>query len=298
MEPRRPTYYVKLAVLDVLLFAETFYLTQIIANYALVGDFFNFDLKFSILVVAIMVVTLLTFALTVGAWDVWYHSIFTPVSISIGILVALLPFDITYAVIISGTSLLLLTYDTFRSFRLKSILIKFDPIIILRFAARGLLLIFSLLAGTVIILQASGADDVNLGKSVAELVEKPIKSQVDSQLKDQLNKQQFYLGGQDVSSILDQYGINPSDISGENVSDKLNIDVKTIVENQVNGFLSPYKNLVKPLIAVLVFGLFQLYASASYFVYSVVVAGFFAVAKKSGFLKVKKTTVEKEDLQF
>lgn len=297
MEPHRPVYYVKLAVLDVLLFAETFYLTQIIANYTLVGNFFDFDIKLSILIVGLMVVTLLTFSLTVGAWDIWYHSIFTPISISIGILVALLSFDVTYAIIISGTSLLLLTYDTFRSYRLKSILIKFDPIIILRFAARGLLLIFSLLAGAVIILQASGSDNINLGKSVAELVERPIKNQVDNQLKDQLNKQ-FYLGGQDIDSILDQYGINYPDSLKENVDDKLNVDVKTIVEDQVNVFLDPYKNLVKPLIAVLVFGLFQLYASVSYFIYSIVVAGFFVIAKKSGFLKVKKTTVEKEDLQF
>lgn len=290
-------YYVKLGVLMVVLFSETFLLTTIINIFVSRGDFFNINVPFSLQVVGLMTAIILTFALTVGAWDVWYFNILTPLAIAAGIMVPLLSANTTYALIAAGVAFIIMAAESFRSYKIKALLIKFDSLLVLRFAVKGILLVFSILAGLIIILDASNVKEIDFGKLIAEVAEKPIKSTVNSQLQQTIERQTIYSGysAEEVQKLLDEYGIETG-TGTELITNDL--DIKSMIQTQVNDLIAPYKELVRPLIAVLVFGLFQLYATVSYAIYSLLVGLFIAAAKKTGLLKTVTTTVEKQDLQF
>lgn len=290
-------YYVKLGVLMVVLFSETFLLTTIINIFVSRGDFFNINVPFSLQVVGLMTAIILTFALTVGAWDVWYFNILTPLAIAAGIMVPLLSANTTYALIAAGVAFIIMAAESFRSYKIKALLIKFDSLLVLRFAVKGILLVFSILAGLIIILDASNVKEIDFGKLIAEVAEKPIKNTVNSQLQQTIERQTIYSGysAEEVQKLLDEYGIETG-TGTELITNDL--DIKSMIQTQVNDLIAPYKELVRPLIAVLVFGLFQLYATVSYAIYSLLVGLFIAAAKKTGLLKTVTTTVEKQDLQF
>src|SRR3990172_8197123 len=290
-------YYVKLGVLMVVLFSETFLLTTIINIFVSRGDFFNINIPFSLQVVGLMTAIILTFALTVGACDVWYFNILTPLAIAAGIMVPLLSANTTYALIAAGVAFIIMAAESFRSYKIKALLIKFDSLLVLRFAVKGILLVFSILAGLIIILDASNVKEIDFGKLIAEVAEKPIKSTVNSQLQQTIERQTIYSGysAEEVQKLLDEYGIETG-TGTELITNDL--DIKSMIQTQVNDLIAPYKELVRPLIAVLVFGLFQLYATVSYAIYSLLVGLFIAAAKKTGLLKTVTTTVEKQDLQF
>ena len=290
-------YYVKLGVLMLALFSETFFLTTLINGFVSKGDFFNISVPFSLQVVGIMTLIILTFALTIGAWDVWYFNIMTPLAIAAGIMVPLLSTSTTYALIIGGVAFILMAAESYRSYRIKRLLIKFEALLVLRFAVRGILLVFSILAGLIIILNASNVKEIDFGQLIAEVAEKPIKSTVNSQLQQTIERQTLYSGysPEEVQKLLDEYGIEAG-TGTETITNDL--DIKSMIQTQVNDLIAPYKELVRPLFAILVFGLFQLYAAVSYAIYSLLVGLIIAIAKKTGLLKIVTETVEKQDLQF
>ena len=290
-------YYVKLGVLMLVLFSETFFLTTIINGFVSQGDFFNINIPFSLQVVGLMTLIILTFALTVGAWDVWYFNIMTPLAIAAGIMVPLLSTSTTYALIAAGVAFIIMAAESFRSYKIKALLIKFDALLVLRFAVKGILLVFSILAGLIIILGASNVKEIDFGKLIAEVAEKPIKSTVNSQMQQTIERQTIYSGysAEEVQKLLDEYGIGAE--TGADTLTK-DLDIKSMIQTQVNDLIAPYKELVRPLIAILVFGLFQLYATVSYAIYSLFVGLFIIIAKKTGLLNTITTTVEKQDLRF
>ncbi|HBY09806.1 hypothetical protein A2473_03560 [candidate division WWE3 bacterium RIFOXYC2_FULL_42_13] len=290
-------YYVKLALLMVILFSEAFFLTTVINSFVSKGDFFNINIPFSLQVVGLMTLIILTFSLTIGAWDVWYFNILTPLAIAAGIMIPLLSSSTTYALIAGGVAFILMAAESYRSYKIKKLLIKFDALLVLRFAVRGILLVFSILAGLIIILNAGNVKEVDFGQLIAEVAEKPIKSTVNSQLQQTIEKQTIYSGysAEEVQKLLDEYGIEAGTGTEQITND---LDIKSMIQTQVNDLIAPYKELVRPLIAILVFGLFQLYATVSYAIYSLFVGLIIAIAKKTGLLKIVTETVEKQDLQF
>src|SRR3989304_4326639 len=249
-------YYVKLGVLMLALFTETFFLTTFINGFVSQGDFFNLNIPFSLQVVSLMTLIILTFALTVGAWDVWYFNIMTPLAIAAGIMVPLLSTSTTYALIAAGVAFIIMAAESFRSYKIKGLLIKFDSLLVLRFAVKGILLVFSILAGLIIILGASNVKEIDFGKLIADVAEKPIKSTVNSQMQQTIERQTIYSGysAEEVQKLLDEYGIETGTGTELLTND---LDIKSMIQTQVNDLIAPYKELVRPLIAVLVFGLFQ-----------------------------------------
>jgi hypothetical protein len=281
------------------LFLEAFFLTILISDFVGKGDFFSLNIQFSLYVIGLMTLITLTFALTIGAWHVWYLNIMAPLAIAAGILLPVLQSGPVYAFIIGGVSFIIMAAESFRSYRIKNILIRFDSLLVLRFAIKGILLVFSLLAGLMIILNAGRIKEIDLGQAIATVVEKPIRSSVNSQLQQQIERQVIYSGytEDEIKQVLEDYGVS-EDMTASLNTPSLDLDIKGMVQSQVNNLIEPYKEFVRPLIAILVFGLFQLYATISYAVYSLLVVLLIKIAKKTGFLKVFTQTVEKEDLQF
>ncbi len=292
-------YYIKLTFITLALFAESFILATLINSYFTTGNFFDISIPFSLQVVGCMVLISLTFSLTVGAWDAWYFNLLAPAAIASGVMIPLLPTNTTHALIAAGATFIIIALESYRSYRIKKILLDFVPLLVLRFAVRGIFLAFSILAGLMIILNASNVRQIDFGQLIANVAEKPLKSTVNSQLQQTIERQTIYSGytEEEVQQLLSEYGIEAGTETGT-VPEELNIDVEGMIKQQVNSLIEPYKEFVRPLIAVLVFGLFQIYATVSYVVYTLLVGAVVVVAKKIGILHELIETVEKKDLRF
>ena len=70
------------------------------------------------------------------------------------------------------------------------------------------------------------------------------------------------------------------------------------MEQEVNNFVGPYKDLVHPIIAVMMFALFQFYAALASILYMITVDGVFWIARKTGFFKSIYEEVKQEILRF
>lgn len=307
----KPAWYIKTISISLILFVQSFILSNLIFAYVKTQNYFSLDLYYSIKVVLLMLLLLVTFSLTVGVWGKYIQYLVVPLPISLAILLATIKYNYSYSFLAFLVTFMLLALDTYKSHQLATQLIKFDPKTILRFSTKGLLFIFSVLGGVLVIINSSYAKtELNIGKKIAEVAGEPIKNAVYSQLQDTLDKELAPLGvsglsGLDVKTqdILTQLGIENLVEKDKPLSDLVNtsnlqIDVNSIIEKQVNNLLSPYKQFIHPILAILVFGVFQLYSLIAYFIYMLIIDLVFLLAKKTGLLHQEKIMVEKEVLKF
>lgn len=249
-----------------------------------------------------MVLLFITFAISVGAWDTWVQYVVIPFPIASGVFVTLLPINSTHATLMAGAFLALLAYDVYKSTRIKDLLIRFEPSLILRFTTGGLMLLFSIYAGLLVILGTTGKEPLNIGKEISNTfgdnLDKAIQGQIQNSVQELPND---YLTQLDPSlaGMLQQFGL-PTDLKDSSFlePENLGINSKEIIETQVNTIVEPYKDLINPLMAILMFGIFQFYGAITALIFYILVKPVFWFAKKTGFLKVENITVQKELLKF
>jgi hypothetical protein len=162
--------------------------------------------------------------------------------------------------------------------------------------------IISVLAGVLVIAHSNSTNQLNIGRSVAEYAAKPLKTIIGNQLKDEVEKQTMYFGESlptdQVQNLLEEYGISEGNITADELLEKGGINVSEMVENQINTYLEPYREFISPLMAVLVFALFQFYASIALLLFNLTARPLFWIARNSGLFSIDKLTVEKEELHF
>jgi hypothetical protein len=297
-----PAYYIKTVTIVVLTFFQTYFLSWLILDYVSKGNFFTFDTAFALLVIFLMVLIAWTFSISVGAWGNGMQYLVVPVPTGMAMFMVLAPQNVTYALITAAVVVAMLMYDVWKSTKLSELLIKFEPTIILKFSTNGLLFLFSVLAGVMVMVNTGKAHELNLGKQTADLVGNTLNTAIQSQIKNTLQgAPQGYLNQVDPSvvSMLEQFGL-PTDLSDPAYTDpqNLGIDTKEIVESQVNALIEPYKDFIKPIMALLLFGIFQFYAYIAYLIFSLTVNGIYWIAKKVSFLKTETIQVDKEILKF
>lgn len=224
-------------------------------------DYFQITTEFSIKVVILMFLAIITCSLTIGAWEKGKQYLLIAVPVALAMFFALLNYNFYNALTISAGALALLSYDIYKSDQLKGILVKMDPRFILRFSTTGLLFIFSVLGGVLVIIHSTYYNpSINLGKRLTEISKQPVQQVMQGQYIDE--------------------------------------KVMETVEHQINDLIEPYKNWLKPLMALIVFGVFQFFSNVAYLIYMLLIGPIFKVAKKSGFLKVETITIEKEVFKF
>jgi hypothetical protein len=263
------TYYIKAGLFSLLIFIESFILAQLIIGFVRNQDIFSVDLRYSAMVVAMMLLITYTFALTIGGWQKWEQYLIIIAPVILAVFLSTFPISPTYAVVITFGFGVLLSFDVYKSTRLKNLLLKPEPKMILRFSTRGLLFLFSVLGGVLVTLNVSAAEPLNIGQKVGEMTSGPIQTMLEGQIPQE---------AQDL-------------VEGT-------IDYREVVETQVNALIEPYRNLVNPVIAILTFALFQVYASVAYLIYIITIDGIFWLAKKLKLFTVEKVMVEQEQLKF
>jgi len=299
---RQTSYYLKLASIVLLTFFQTYYLSWLISNYVVQGNFFTLDTQFSVIVVILMVLIAWTFAISVGSWERGLQYLIIPVPTALAMFLVMAQFNISYAILMTAVTAGLLIYDIWKSTRLSKLLVRFEPTIILKFSTNGLLFLFSILAGVLVMIDPGTVQELNIGKQTADIVGETLDAAIQTQIKNTLNgAPQGYLDQLDPSvvNMLESFGL-PTNLNDPMYTnpENLGIDTKEIVESQVNALIEPYKDFVKPIMALLLFGLFQFYAYLAYIIFSLTVNIIYWVAKKTNFLKTEVIQVDKEILKF
>ena len=257
-------------------------------------SFFKLNTEFSIKIVVLLILNLYFIALSIATWKEWVHSLITSLLISLTIFLAIFAYNTAYSMYASSVAFILLIYDNYKSFELKNLLIKYNPHVILKFSTRGLLFILSALAGELVFFEINNFSELNIGKKVAEFAAEPIQKIVDNQIEQQVlnfetSSVNTFSISPEIQAIMNSFGINelPEQAVPSNLinADSIKVDVSPIIENQVNNAIEPYQTLVNPLLAILLFGIFQFYGSIAYIVYSLSIGLIFKILTGIKFIR-------------
>ncbi|MBW6441374.1 hypothetical protein K0B04_00490 [Patescibacteria group bacterium] len=176
-----------------------------------------------------------------------------------------------------------------------------------RSATKGFLLIISVITALSVFLMSENISSINVGEWAADIVEKPVKEAVEKEYEKQvaeeitsLNLESLKESNPQVAAVLNSFGITelPANISlPESTTESVTGTIKNSISTQINNVVEPYKNLFSPTLALLVFGILQIYNSVIYFIYTNTIFLILVLLKKFGLIHVKTIPVEKEILE-
>ena len=264
--------YLKIIAISLFLLVSSYFLTNQILVPIETHNYFGFDLSYSLKIVGLMLAVTYLFSLSVGIWGSWKQYIFVALPPIIGISLVTAQINLFYGLVTPTLLFLLLCIDLAKSNGLKNTLLIFKPAYAFALSTGGLLFIFSVIGGLMVIISSPNLPNINIGKSLSTIIEPQIKKMIGSQIQ----------------------GLAPAVAQGY-VND---MNFNALIESQVNNLIAPYKNFLHPILAVFMFLLFQFYASITKIIFSIIIGPLFTVAKKLKFLYVEKVMVEKEVLKF
>lgn len=295
---------IKTIAISLLLGLETYLITKLLMSYVETKRYFAPPMAFLAELAALILVLLYTYFLSAGAWKTWEQYVIVPVPISIGIFLATFQLDMTYALLMFFISFLLLCYDVFLATRLRNEMITFRPRFILRFSTKGILFIFSLLAGVLVLIESTQAsNEINLGEKVGDVVQSQYENFVEPEINE--NAQRVLvneLGGKGLPidpEIFSKLGVLTGD-SNSFVGEipGINLDLRKTVENEFNSLIEPYKQFIPPLIALVVFALIRFVGTIVHGLFNLTIDIVMKLFVSIGFLKVYHVAVKKEEIGF
>jgi hypothetical protein len=261
-------FYIKSALIVAAVFFATNSLSSEILTFSQTGDIFALNTELAIRVTVLMLAVMYLFTLSIGAWDKWEQFAIIPIPTALGVTLSLMLLQQLYALYIGLAFLVLMELFILSSTKLKKLLLKFSPTIIMQPILRGTLFLFSLLSVISIIL-SSNAQNINIGNEIGTMIEEPLKQAVTKQIPTELR-----------SFVLTE------------------VDFKGLAETQINKTIEPYKNYIKPIMAILTFFLFQFFGSIALFIYKLTVNILMWLVLKTKLIKIELVEVPQEILKF
>lgn len=259
----------KLIALQCMLFLEGLIVTKLLLDFAQTQQFFDPPLTTILMIGSLILFSLYTYSFIIATWEHKFIYYLTPIFLSAGISILFVPISYIYALIIFLLALLISLYDVKYSTKISSHLIKFEPAFILRYSTKELLVIYAILAAISVLVNPLQPNEIHISKDIAQTIQK----QVDAIIQ----------GNPDYQA-LQSFG-------------NTDINIANTVQQQIDKFLQPYKHLLMPLLALLIFGVMQFVNAIVRLVFLATVSPFFLIAKKTRFLNTEVTTVEKEILK-
>jgi hypothetical protein len=300
----KSAYAIKSGIVFLLLLGNSFYLTYTLVQYALTEQYFSPPISLLGTIAVFMLTILYLYALSVGGWKTWEQYALVALPIALGVFGGTMFLSPSYAIIVGVVALALVSYDTLIASKVKEQLIKFAPRIILRFALRGLLTMFSLVGAFLVFIHAARVDQkVDLGSKIGGLVQQQVVKIVEPQLAQKVP-----------ANLLSEIEGRPlpmdpelfTTLGGEQFDSNsmvgglpaLNLDLEKTVENEFNKLIEPYKQFLPPLMGILAFALIRFLGSIAYIGYGLTVDLLFLLFKKIGFLHAETVPAEKEVITF
>lgn len=297
-------FWIKSTILSLALIVESYFLTDLLIKYVESEMFFIPPWDLLTVISALMLLVLYTYSLTIGGWDKWEQYVLVPLPISIGIFFSILQKNAGYAALIALMAFLLLAYDTFFASNIKKELIYFKPRLILKFSTKGIIFMFSLLAGGLVFLHtAEKTEMINLGEKLGEITqeqyEKIVQPKINEQAQMVLEKELEGKGlpvSPEMFSMLGGLSGDSSTLIGGLPT--INLDLRDTIEKEFNALMEPYKRFVPSLIALLVFALIRFVGGFVNLIFAYTVSFVFWFFRSVGFLHLTHVQVLKEEISF
>jgi hypothetical protein len=301
-------YYVKTTIIAMLLFAESYTLLTLLHKLNSLENLFGLSLELSLQITLLMLALINTLALALGAWRKGHQYLVVAAPITTALFVFLFLMNADFILVTCLVVLALLSYEIHKTSRIKALLLRAEPTIIMRFATRGLLLIFSLLGGVIGLIDPNAEMNLNVGQRVADFAGGHVENYMDKKIEENVldRKYDIFETGssmlpegieipENVEIPLD-FNLNLREIYEQGKPTKT--DIRNSIAQKVNESIGKYEQFFRPIMSVVTFSILQMYAGVAYLIYGFTIDLVFWTLKKFGFLRVEKVKVEQEVLWF
>jgi len=297
---KTPTWYIKTAIISILLFIQTFILGTLIEAYILKADYFSLsgnNNNFLYIGLSLLGI-LITYSLSIGGWNKLDQYIYIPLSIGFGLLLILFKYNTYNGITVSLILTLLVAYNVYKATVLRKLLIKFEPKFILDTSLKGFILVFSLFAVAILMIgkTTDKIEEMNIGEKVAEVAKKPLQ---DLQSMQGINNLQIGEELQGIEGVEELQNVpNLEGLTGLPFLNNINSNVTEMLEKQINSMLLPYKSFFKPVIAIFIYLMISFIGSLAYYITVLLLNPLFKLARAFRFIKIQTTMVEQENPSF
>ncbi len=304
----RITILLKKVILYVFFLIEMILLYKIVQPFVESKKYFSISPDFSVPFLLIMIFSMWTISLISQTFTKKWEIFLTSVIFLITSFLFLIQFRFLEALIGSVIFSLFLFLEVGRTKMLAeenlSIRMRYSS----RPATKAYLLAVSAVISLSIFLMSEHISSIDVGEEVANIVHKPVQEAVNKEYEDTVDKNintskinSFTQSNSQFSEVLKSLGITdiPSNLPlSENVKESVVGSIKDGISSRVNKIVEPYRKFFSPTLAILVFGLLQIYNTIAYFVYSNTIYLILFILRRTKFVTVEKVPAEREVLKF
>lgn len=263
-------YILETFIIMLLLFLLSFRATLFLWAFAGNREYFTFGGGYIFKVSATLLLLCYVFAISIGSWRRWEHYLTVPFPIAFGVFLVAASSSLKWGLVIFVVSYLIMVNNIKVSTNLIDNLIKINPRIVLRIPIKSILFMFSVVAAALILLHPAGQQSYDVGQAIADLT----------------------------SKYLDQFIQQRPDLQAIQALGFEEFDFTTLITDKINNAIEPYKRFVMPIIALLVFGSFQIITLIVFWVFNITIGMLFGLAKRLNIISIEYIDVKKEIIKF
>jgi len=285
-------------------------LSKVVLNFVYTQRYFSLSPDFAISFLILLIVTLWTINLIVITTHQRHETFILPVLFFIFAFFLLNQSKIIESLLLSLVFSLYFLYKITRTKKFEENLLKVKTIYSGRYASKGFLLALNGIIAIKVLFTSENANLPDIEKWAVNTTENQIRK-IEEEYKNENPKSQETLDlsslektNPELSAVLKSLGITDSSIlklpeeisytSTEEIDKSITKNLSNSLYLQIDKILEPYKKYFRPALAVLVFGLLQIYGAISYFIYSITIDLILRLLLKFKVIGIEKIQTEKE----
>lgn len=278
--------------------------------------FLGLNLNFFLNLVVLLTLLSFVYTFSIGTWESKWHLAYIPLSIALGMFAIVAPYNLLAGIIVLFTACVLIFSDTYNSTKMKENLITFDPILIMKTSIRNILLIFSLLAAVIAMINTKGRSENAFANQITTMAE----TQIDSILSNKdfqtyINNLTLGMGNSlnlgpvekniieknmPLTDLQDKVNQNSSD-PNQNTAQEEQLafpkeEIKAVALATLNKYIKPYSQLLFIAFSAVLFGFVQTSGTAAYIIYAMLARPFIKLLLALGIFKEQTKTVEQKTI--
>ena len=285
-------------------------LSKVILNFVYTQKYFSLSPDFAIPFLILLIVILWTINLIVITTHQKPETFILPVLFFIFAFFLLNQSKIIESLLLSFIFSLYFLYKITRTKKFEENLLKVKTSYSGRYASKGFLLALNGIIAIKVLFTSENANLPDIEKWAVDTTENQIRK-IEEEYKNENPKSQETLDlnslektNPELSAVLKSLGITDSSIlklpeetsytSTEEIDKSITKNLSNSLYLQIDKILEPYKKYFRPALAVLVFGLLQIYGAISYFIYSITIDLILRLLLKFKVIGIEKIQTEKE----
>ena len=285
-------------------------LSKVILNFVYTQKYFSLSPDFAIPFLILLIVILWTINLIVITTHQKPETFILPVLFFIFAFFLLNQSKMIESLLLSLVFSLHFLYKITRTKKFEENLLKVKTSYSGRYASKGFLLALNGIIAIKVLFTSENANLPDIEKWAVDTTENQVRK-IEEEYKNENPKSQETLDlnslektNPELSAVLKSLGITDSSIlklseetsytSTEEIDKSITKNLSNSLYLQIDKILEPYKKYFRPALAVLVFGLLQIYGAIAYFIYSITIDLILRLLLKFKIIGIEKIQTEKE----